>query len=89
MEEGETQAGIAAYFAELKDPRWYSSRRRLPDILMIAICAAVSGADGWEDVELYGEAKQEWPKGIQELPHGITVPPCVSSGVCGSRCRGV
>ena len=38
---------------------------------MIAICAAVCGADGWEDVELYGEAKQEWLKGVLELPHGI------------------
>jgi predicted transposase YbfD/YdcC len=71
MEEGRPQTGIAAYFAELEDPRWYNSRHRLLDILVIAICAAVCGADGWEDVELYGEAKQEWLKGILELPHGI------------------
>jgi predicted transposase YbfD/YdcC len=71
VEEGRAEPGIAAYFAELEDPRWYNSRHRLLDILVIAICAAVCGADGWEDVELYGETRQEWLKSILELPHGI------------------
>jgi predicted transposase YbfD/YdcC len=71
MDEARPQAGIAAYFTDLEDPRWYNSRHRLLDILVIAICAAICGADGWEDVELYGEARQEWLKSILELPHGI------------------
>jgi predicted transposase YbfD/YdcC len=71
MEEDRPQAGIAAHFVELEDPRWYNIRHRFLDILVIGICAAVCGADGWEDVELFGEAKEEWLKGFLELPHGI------------------
>jgi hypothetical protein len=26
------------------------------DILIIAVCAVISGAEGWEDIEEYGEA---------------------------------
>ena len=71
MEETRPQSGISAYFAELEDPRWHNSSHRLLDIVVIAICAAICGADGWEDVELYGEAREEWLKSILELPHGI------------------
>jgi predicted transposase YbfD/YdcC len=41
------------------------------DILVIAICAAICGADSWTEVELFGEAKYQWFKGFLELPHGI------------------
>jgi predicted transposase YbfD/YdcC len=41
------------------------------DIIVIAICAAICGADSWTDVELFGEAKQKWFKGFLKLAHGI------------------
>jgi hypothetical protein len=40
-------------------------------MLIIAICAVICGADGWEDVESFGESKKDWLKGFLELPHGI------------------
>jgi predicted transposase YbfD/YdcC len=43
----------------------------LLDIIVIAICAVICGADTWTDVELFGKAKEEWVKGFLELPHGI------------------
>jgi len=43
----------------------------LLDILVIAICAVICGADSWEDIELFGRAKEEWLRGFLELPHGI------------------
>jgi predicted transposase YbfD/YdcC len=70
MEEQRPQATIAAYFSVLEDPRRHNRRHKLLDIVVIAICAAICGADGWEDVELFGEAKEEWLKGFLELPHG-------------------
>jgi predicted transposase YbfD/YdcC len=70
MEERRPQATIAAYFSVLEDPRRYNRRHKLLDIVVIAICAAICGADGWEDVELFGETKEEWLKGFLELPHG-------------------
>jgi len=70
MEEQRPQATIAAYFSVLEDPRRYNRRHKLLDIVVIAICAAISGADGWDDVELFGETKEAWLKGFLELPHG-------------------
>lgn len=45
-------ATIAADFADLSDPR--IERTRLPelmDILVIAICAEICGADSWVEME--------------------------------------
>jgi len=41
------------------------------DILIIAVCAVISGAEGWEDIEEYGEANAAWLGDILDLPHGI------------------
>jgi hypothetical protein len=52
-------------------PSAEGTRHRLLDMLIIAICAVICGADGWEDVESFGESKKDWLKGFLELPHGI------------------
>ena len=70
MEGQRPQAAITAYFSVLEDPRRYNRRHKLLDIVVIAICAAVCGAEGWEDIELFGETKEEWLRGFLELPHG-------------------
>jgi len=60
------------HFAELKDPRLPRTRRHLlTDIVLIAIAAILSGAEGWDDMERYGKAKQGWLKSFLALPHGI------------------
>lgn len=71
MEEEKRQAPITDYLAEVEDPRWHNKRHKLLDILVIAICAVICGADSWEDIELFGQAKEEWLRGFLELPHGI------------------
>ena len=70
MKEQRSQAAITAYFSVLEDPRRYNRRHKLLDIVVIAICAAICGAEGWEDIELFGETKEEWLSGFLELPHG-------------------
>jgi predicted transposase YbfD/YdcC len=70
MEEQRPQTAITAYFSVLEDPRRYNRRHKLLDIVVIAICAAICGAEGWEDIELFGETKEEWLRGFLELPHG-------------------
>jgi predicted transposase YbfD/YdcC len=63
---------IRAHFAGLEDPRLERTRlHNLMDILVIAICAVLSGADGWLDIEAYGKAKFDWLKTFLELPNGI------------------
>lgn len=49
MEREKPQGAIVEYFAELEDPRWYNKQHKLLDILAIAICAAMCGANGWQD----------------------------------------
>ena len=55
----------------LKDPRRPNTRHLLHDILMIAICALISGADSWTQVAEYGRSKLNWFKEFLELPNGI------------------
>lgn len=60
------------YFEHLPDPRIERTRaHRLLDIIGIAICAVVSGAEGFTDIERYGRAKQAWLSTFLELPNGI------------------
>ena len=76
MENKEIPASIVAHFSVLEDPRRYNRRHYLRDILVIAICAAIGGADGWEDVVLFGKTKEKWLKEVLSLKlvHGIPSP---------------
>lgn len=51
------------YFAELRDPRVERTREHLlEEILLMAIAAVLSGADSWNEIEDYGEAKVDGSK---------------------------
>lgn len=61
-----------SYFAELKDPRVERTREHLlEEILLIAIAAILSGANGWNEIENYGKAKIDWLRTFLTLPSGI------------------
>ena len=63
---------IADHFAQMSDPRVERTKRhKLIDIITIAICAVICGADTWIEIEIYGQAKHEWLKQFLELPNGI------------------
>lgn len=63
---------ILQHFADLPDPRGEQGRQHLlGDILIIAICAVICGADEWTEVAQFGEAKAKWFKTFLRLPHGI------------------
>ena len=58
------EVSFARYFADLPDPRVDRTRwHRLDDILVIALCAVVCGADSFEEIERFGEAREDWPSG--------------------------
>lgn len=64
--------GLLRAFAELEDPRMDRTKHHnLPDILAIAICSVVCGADGWTHMELFGQSKEKWFSTFLELPNGI------------------
>jgi predicted transposase YbfD/YdcC len=66
------ELSLAHHFAGLTDPRIDRSRlHELLDIIAIAICAVVAGADSWDDIEDFGNAKIDWLGTFLELPNGI------------------
>ena len=63
---------VLDHFADLDDPRVERTRRhKLVDIIAIAICAIICGADSWVHVEFFGRSKLEWFQTFLELPGGI------------------
>jgi len=64
---------IEGHFKSLPDPRrrTMNLRHKFIDILIIAICAIICGADSWVAVETFGKAKEDWFRGFLELPNGI------------------
>ena len=71
MEE-RTAPSITSYFGSVEDPRSDHTRlHKLIDIITIAICGVICGADNWVDLEAFGKSKQGWLKGFLELPNGI------------------
>jgi predicted transposase YbfD/YdcC len=63
---------ITEHFGRVSDPRiGNATRHKLIDLIVIAICAVICGADGWSDVALFGKSKFKWFKTFLELPHGI------------------
>jgi predicted transposase YbfD/YdcC len=63
---------IQQHFGAVRDPRIDRCKRhQLLDILVIAICAIICGADDWTEIEAFGEAKLAWFQMFLALPHGI------------------
>jgi len=63
---------IEEYFGKVKDPRKERTKdHKLIDIITIAICGVICGAEGWTDIELFGKSKRAWLKTFLELPNGI------------------
>lgn len=65
-------ASIVEHFGDLEDPRVeYLVEHKLIDIITIALCAVIAGADNWTEVVQYGQEKQGWFERFLELPAGI------------------
>lgn len=63
---------LEEHFGSVQDPRIERSKEhKLIDIISIAICAVICGAEGWVDIENFGKSKETWLKTFLELPNGI------------------
>jgi predicted transposase YbfD/YdcC len=66
------ETSISRCFADLPDPRLERTRvQQLVDIITIALCAVLCGADDWVAVEAFGRAKEGWLRRFLALPGGI------------------
>jgi len=60
-------------FGQLDDPR--IERKKLhpmPEILLLTLCAVICGAESWDDIEMFGKAKQVFLR--QYLPYESGIP---------------
>ncbi len=63
---------ITSSFATLSDPRANQGKDHLLlDLLTIALCAVICGADSFVEMEQFGNAKREWLDTFLDLPNGI------------------
>ena len=66
------QQQLAAHFEDLKDPRGSQGvLHPFISIVTIALLATIGGAQGWEDIEIYGVSHEEWLSSFLKLPFGI------------------
>jgi hypothetical protein len=64
--------GLAAAFAALEDPRRGNAKRHLLwEVLMIALCAVLSGGESCADMALFGQLKESFLRQFLTLPHGV------------------
>lgn len=63
---------LITHFSNITDKRKPNGiRHKLVDIIVIAICGVICGADDWVMIEYFGNAKREWFEKFLELSHGI------------------
>lgn len=67
-----SQESLGFHFSSLTDPRVQRTQdHSLHDILMIAMCALLCGAENFVEFERFGEAKRDWLARFLKLPNGI------------------
>lgn len=50
---------FVTHFADITDPRQLGKiEHKLFDIMLLTISAVISGAEGWEDIEMFSEERQ-------------------------------
>ncbi|MDR2188151.1 MAG: ISAs1 family transposase [Azonexus sp.] len=72
MKQDEGVAALVARFAGLPDKRVEGrTEHDLVDIVVLALCAVMSGAEGWDDIEDWGRAREGWLRKYLPLRNGI------------------
>jgi predicted transposase YbfD/YdcC len=63
---------LVQWFTEIEDPRdGPALRHNLTEILVVAVCAILSGAQSWTEIALWGTLKLAWLRRFMPLTNGI------------------
>jgi predicted transposase YbfD/YdcC len=72
LDSADADLSLLHHFGSLPDPRTsHTCRHLLSDVLVIALCAVLGGADTWDDIALFGNAKKDWLGRFLSLQNGI------------------
>lgn len=58
--------------ADWRNPR--QTRHLLPEVLTVAVCGVLCGADDFEEISQWGAAKLDWLRGFLSLEYGVASP---------------
>jgi hypothetical protein len=62
---------LIGVFSRLEDPRSGPAQRHdLREMIVVALCAILCGAESWVDVAEWGEDNESWLRKYLELAHG-------------------
>ena len=64
-------ARVQDHFAELTDPRVREVKYPLINVVLIAICAVIGGADDFVAIAKYGRTKREWFARFLDMSSGV------------------
>ncbi len=63
---------LLSHLSIIKDPRIDRTKKHnLVSLLVIAVCAVIANCEGWEEIEWFGQTREEWFKTFLDLPNGI------------------
>lgn len=63
---------LSEYFRDIQDPRIDRCKKyRLLDVIVITLLATISGAEGWEDIQRFADARKAQLKKFLLLENGI------------------
>jgi predicted transposase YbfD/YdcC len=70
--ENKVSETIKKHFGTIPEPRLERTRLyELPEILFIAICGIICGAESWEDIADFGRDQEAWLRTVLSLANGI------------------
>ena len=65
---------LLEHLSVIRDPRIDRNKKHdLSEMLFVAVCAAISGAEGWSDIVEFAEANEDWLRRFVRLDNGIPV----------------
>jgi predicted transposase YbfD/YdcC len=68
----DNELSLLHHFARLTDPRTtHTCLHHLTDVVVIALCAVLGGANSWDDIALFGQSFLDWFARFLDLPNGI------------------
>lgn len=67
-----TEFSLLEGFMTITDPRSEQGRKHpLVNVLVIAVCAVICGADNWVEIEDWANAKRPWLETILDMTNGV------------------
>ncbi|EOY66680.1 ISAs1 family transposase, partial [Klebsiella pneumoniae] len=77
-------AVFAQFFDDIPDPRQHAKiYYPFYDVLFLTVCAVIGGADGWEDIEDFGEVHLPWFQSKGLFKNGIPVHDTIARIISG------